>query len=227
VSENVSLGALFAEYEKNAAITILEAGSHDLEVKSCTVKGKGVVPVYSPVSGPNAGKRVMAGSISPGDTEGGQIAFFNKLGKFGLGKDYFALNPTLKDVANALIGRVIRVELGVKDWKGEPRNEMGFNIQLLNAPAVPAIGGGAPVPAAAPAVAPAPAPNPAVAEAPATAPAVAVVAAPAAAATAPAAPPVVAAPQTVAAPPVAPPAVPAPAPAPAPAAVVVADDPGF
>jgi len=141
VSNEQTLGALFAEYEQNAAITVLPAGKTKLEVTACTVRNKGVCPVYKVVEGPDAGKRAMAGGIYPGDTEGGRIAFFRKLEKFGLGKEFFQANPTLEDVAKALKGRVVVVDLSVKEWQGEPRNEMGFSIELVSAPSLPPVGG--------------------------------------------------------------------------------------
>lgn len=141
-----TLGALFAEYEKNSAVTVLDAGKYKLEVTNCSPRNNGVLPTYKLVEGPGAGARVFAGGIYPGETEGGRIAFFRKLEKFGLGKEFFGQNPTLEDVAKALVGRVIEADLEVGHWQGEPRNEMGFGIKLVSAPATPAVGG---VPAAA------------------------------------------------------------------------------
>lgn len=139
MSEN--LASLFAEYEKNAAITVLPKGTHRLKVASASAKNNGIQPVFTVQEGPDAGKRAMAGGIFPGTTEGGRIAFFRKLEKFGLGKDFFAKNPTLEDVAKALVGRVVDVDLDVKEWNGEDRNEMGFGIKLVDAPALPGVGG--------------------------------------------------------------------------------------
>lgn len=138
-----TLGQLFAEYEKTSAITVLPAGKHKLEVSTATVRGKGVIPTYKILEGPDTGKRAMAGVISPGDTEEGRVSFFRKLEKFGLGKEYFTSNPeaTLADIAKALVGRVVVLELAEKEWNGEPRNEMGFNIELVSSPPLPAVGG--------------------------------------------------------------------------------------
>lgn len=139
--DEVSLGHLFEEYEKNSKLTVLEAGNHTLKVTSCTTKNKGLIPVYTPVSGPNAGKRVMAGGIYPGETEGGRQAFFRKLEKFGIGAAFFKQSPSLADVAKAMIGRVVEVELEVESWNDEPRNALAFKIKLVSAPDLPSIGG--------------------------------------------------------------------------------------
>lgn len=149
-----TLGDLFAEYEKNSAVTILEAGKHTLEVATCTVRNNGLLPTYKILEGPDAGKRAMAGGIYPGETEGGRFAFFRKLEKFGLSKDFFSARPTLEDVATALKGRVVTLNLTISEWNGEPRNEMGFDIQLVSAPPLPGVQGipvsAAPVQSAAP-----------------------------------------------------------------------------
>lgn len=140
-NDSVDLGALFAEYERTSALTVLDPGKHKLKVASATVKSNGIQPVYEVVEGPQAGQRVMAGGIFPGDSEGGRQAFFRKLEKFGLNKDFFAQKPSLDDVRKALIGRVVIAELSVREWNGEPRNELAFGIKLVSAPALPSVGG--------------------------------------------------------------------------------------
>lgn len=156
MSENeVNLAALFEEYERTSKLTVLPEGKHKLKVTSCTVKNKGLQPVYEALEGPEAGSRVMAGGIFPGDSEGGRMAFFRKLEKFGLTKEYFAQRPSLDDVRKALVGRVIEADLTIREWNGEPRNELAFGIKLLESPPLPAVGG---VPQVATAPAPAPAP---------------------------------------------------------------------
>lgn len=159
-----TLGALFAEYEQNSDLTVLPADRYTLRVTSCTVRNNGLLPVYKVEEGPYAGKRVMAGGIYPGKTEGGRVAFFRKLQKFGLGKDFFSQNPTLQDVAKALNDRVVTIVLGVDTYQGEQRNEMGFDITLVSAPGTPVVGGST-VPSVAPqaaatSTAPQPAPTP-------------------------------------------------------------------
>lgn len=139
--DEVDLRSLFEEYERTAAVNVLEKGNHKLKITGCTPRGKGLFPVYTPAEGPGVGTRVLAGGIYPGDSEGGRIAFFRKLEKFGLGKEFFNQRPSLADVAKAMIGRVVIIELDVGEWQGDPRNEMGFNIQLVEAPPLPPVGG--------------------------------------------------------------------------------------
>lgn len=161
MAEDVNLQALFDEYERTSKLTVLPEGKHKLKVTSCTIKNKGLQPVFEtlePTPGADGkavepGSRVMAGGIFPGDTDGGRNAFFRKLEKFGLTKEYFAQRPSLEDVRKALIGRTIEADLTIKEWNGEPRNELAFGIKLLDAPPLPGIGG---VPQVTPAAAPTP-----------------------------------------------------------------------
>lgn len=146
MGEEFDLKSLFEQYEKTSAVTILPEGKHRLEVTGATVRNNGIMPSYKILEGPDSGKRALAGGIYPGSTEGGRIAFFRKLEKFGLGKEFFAQRPSLNDIAKALVGRVVIVELGVEDYLGEPRNSLSFNIELVSAPPVPAIGGSSAVP---------------------------------------------------------------------------------
>lgn len=158
MSDTVNLRDLFDAYEKESAVTILQPGKHRLKVKSAAPRGTGVLPIFTPVDGPDAGKTVMAGGIYQGDTDGGRNAFFRKLEKFGLGRDFFQTASTMKEIADALVGRVITADLTVKEWNGEPRNELGFGITLEDSPALPAPAGVPAVATAAPAATPPAAP---------------------------------------------------------------------
>lgn len=226
----VSVSDLYQTFEKDELV-VLPPGNHRLEVISCSVRnGNAVMPVFRAVGGPYAGKRVMCGQETL--TEKAASIFFRNMKGFGLEKSFFDTQPSMEQIAQALVGRVVDVELTIEPWKGEDRNKHGIGaVKLVGtkdaAGVLTEVGGGTtpaatPAPAAAaPAAAPAPAPAPAPAAAPEAAPAAEAPAetptpeaAPAPAA--PAAPPV---PAPAAAPAPTPEAVPAPAAAPeAPAA---------
>lgn len=141
--------------------------------------------------------------------------FFRKMAAMGISKDFFANNPSDSQVAQAMVDREFRAQVGNRTYQGEKKNEVkGFapiaQTGAAGAPTVPPAPTVTPPAHAAPVNA-----GPAVAPAPAPAPQAAAVAAPqeTAAPQAPApAPPVQ--PET---PPVpdTPPAPPAPAEAPA------------
>ncbi len=230
---SVNLGQMFAQYKEHDQLTAVEAGTYDLEIVSCKGLANGVRPVYKVVGAhPRAGAKVMAGGFYCSDAS--RSIFFRNMTCLGFDQNYFTQNPTFDDIAKALVGRVIKAELTVKQWQGEDRNEIPIGrIQLISAPPLPGVGGapmmaapatnGAAPPMAAPAVAPAPAvaaPAPApVAEVPVAAPAA--VAQPAPVVAPAPVPAAVAAPAPAA---VAPPSLPADAPV---AAGIPVTDPGF
>lgn len=231
-----SVADLYKSFEQDELV-VLPAGNHRLEIVSCSVKnGNAVMPLARAVGGPFAGKRVMFGGEHL--TEKAASIFFRNMKGYGLEKPFFdsishlEKEEFLAQIAQALVGRVVDMELTIDPYKGQDRNkhEIG-GIKLVGqkdsagqlvtvdgsaAPAAPA------APAAAPAATPPPAPAPAPEAAPAAPPAPAPVAPPEAApaAPAPAAPPAPPAPAPAAEPaPAAPPAPPAPAPAAEPAPV--------
>lgn len=235
----VSVSDLYQSYEKDELV-VLPAGNHRLEVISCSVRnGNAVMPVFRAVGGPYAGKRVMTGQETL--TEKAASIFFRNMKGYGLEKSFFDQSPTMEQIAQALVGRVVDMELTIEPYKGEDRNKHGIGAVKLvgtkdsagvltevgggTAPTVPEAQTAAPAPqqpAAAPAPAPAtPAPAPAAAPTPEAAPTPAEQPAqqeaPAEAAPAPAvpAPAPAPAPQPEAAPAPAAPAPAAPAPAPA------------
>ena len=107
----IDLRALFAEYANDVGLVELAPGSYRAEIVRCSSRKTSLVPVYKILDGPEAGKHAIVGRIHPGRTEGGRAAFFRKLEKFGLGREFFRTNPTLEDVARALVGCVGVVEV--------------------------------------------------------------------------------------------------------------------
>ena len=155
MSDSVTFAEMYAEHKRTSEVTVLEPGRYTLTVDGCTPRKSskgtwGLQPIYKLSAGPNAGARVMAGGIYPGEagSVGGRAAFFRKLQLFGLDENFFVNSigslsgeEAMKVIAKALIGRVIEAELTVSDFTGEPRNEMAFGIKLVSAPPLPSVGG--------------------------------------------------------------------------------------
>jgi hypothetical protein len=55
------------------------------------------------------------------DNDFAMSIFFRNMAAFGLDDQYFASNPTLDQVAAALVGRRANVELGIETYQGIPR----------------------------------------------------------------------------------------------------------
>lgn len=166
MSNTGTWAGLIEEAEKQGgALVNLEPGTYTLRIKSAKHYSdkQYLMPIFEVMSGEKAGVSVSVGVLSYKDTAISMT--FQKLAKFGLGKEFFATIPGPPDgwdeVGKALVGRVIEAELGVQG-KGQyaERNEFadyGKNIKLISAPDV----NGSTAPAAAP---PPAAPAPAVAD---------------------------------------------------------------
>jgi hypothetical protein len=166
VSDTTTFAEMYAEHKRTSEVTVLEPGRYQLTVDACiprkSAKGSwGLQPIYKLATGPDAGARVMAGGIYPGEagSAGGRAAFFRKLQLFGLDENFFVNSignlsgeDAMKVIAKALVGRVIEADLTISDFTGEPRNELAFGIKLISSPDLPSVGGVPNIPA--PAVAP-------------------------------------------------------------------------
>lgn len=180
-------------------------------------------------SGPYAKRKLWTNVVvAPGNQVALNI-FFRKMHAMGIAKEFFGANPSDSQVAEAMVGREFRAQVGNKMYQGEKRNEVkGFapvsataaagspavppppSIPTPSTPGVPVTAGAGVAPAPAPPAPAAAAAPPAPAPVPESAPAAPIQ---------PATPPVPDTPAPVAeAAPVAPPLPPAPPTEAAPAA---------
>jgi hypothetical protein len=165
----------------------LPDGDYDLVIVEATAKtsqsGKTMFAIKAQVqNGAHAKRLIWDNLVVTPDNNAALGMFFRKMMALGLGREFFATNPSNAQIEQAIRGRAFRAAVTSRTWQGQKKNE----IKNYYTSAIPAPG--APVAAAAPAPAPAPAPAAApVAEA-APAPAPAPEAAPAVAAAPPAAP---------------------------------------
>jgi hypothetical protein len=201
--------------EAGATLQPIPDGEYELQVTGAkamtTSNNKPMLSVrYQVTAGPHTSRPVWNNFIISRESPNALGFFFRHMNAHGLGAEYFQSNPSMEQVADALVGRQVHATIGHKPYQGETRNEVSkFTPTQVPGGVVPSpapVGGQFPVPStppvpAAPPVAAVP-PAPPVAAAPVTTP-------PPPAAPVPAAPPVAAAPV----------AAPAPAPAPEPVAV--------
>lgn len=154
-------------------------GTYDVEVETATATtsstGKPMIKlVLRIVTGPHATRQVFTQITLSADSAFSLAIFFRHMEAFGLGKDFFAGNPPMAQVAEALRGRTVRVDVGSRTFQGVERNEIkdylpggvgtpGFNPLASPVASVPGVvpGLGAPAPVVPPVVAgPAVAPTP-------------------------------------------------------------------
>lgn len=196
----------------------LPDGDYDFIITECEAKqattGKTMYVTKCAVeAGPHAKRLVWHNFVITPENPNALSWFFRNMNLFGLGREFFATNPSDNNVTAALVNKRFRGQLITRTWNNQDRNEIKqfFTARATVAgpgagPSAPATAPAAPAPAPAyaapaPATAAAPPPPPAMPPAPAPIQQQAAVAPPT-----PAAPPV-----TIAAPPPPPPPLAAPA----------------
>lgn len=144
---------------------VMECTKADLG-KASTTGNPMIKAQFKVVEGPAAGKTAFNNfNITP-DSDFALGIFFNQLAAFGIGDEFFASDPTPEQLAASLVGRRANVELGIRPWQGQDRNEFKNLRQLdglapMSQPVAAAIPGGGPaIPSATPSSgAPTPAPT--------------------------------------------------------------------
>ena len=204
------------------------AGDYDLKITAAEATKSGTgKPMWKLTTevegGPHSGRKIWTNQTLTTDNENALQIFFRQMAAAGLTSEFFRTKPTPQQIADALMNRRFRAKVAIREWQGQPRNEIKNWSAPRAASGAPPMPGATPPPAAAaappaappvapPAAAAPPAP-PAAPPAPPAPPAAPPVAAPAAPPAAPEPAPVTAA--APPAPPAAPPAPPAPPAAPA------------
>ena len=165
-----NLGAALTAFKEESEITLLEAGTHTIEItvsKAKESKAGPAITLFGKVyNGPQAGSRVGLGTLS--FSEKALWKTFPILRGLGINDDFVrqadSTAEPIKMIADALLGRVAEIKVIVDDYMGEPRNK-------IDAARLAEINTSAPAPPAAPAAVQLTQPVPAAAPAPARAPA--------------------------------------------------------
>ena len=142
----------------------LPDGDYDLKVIEATAKvaqsGKTMFAIKAQVqAGAHAKRLVWDNLVVTPDNAAALGMFFRKMAALGLGREFFASQPSNAQIEQAIQGRSFRAQVGSHTWNGSKKNEI--KMYYVGTPAASA------APAAAAAPAPAPAPAPAAAPAPA------------------------------------------------------------
>lgn len=170
---------------KSASFEALPTGDYDVETtKSEAVQSSNGRPMikatFKVIVGPHTNRNVVNNFVLSVDNPVALAIFFRQMKCFGLDDNFFAMlgdQGSLDSVANAMVGKRVRLTLGQRDWQGETRNEVKQVKPYTGAPGgmggpagpsmtgvpgpAPAAYGATPTPAPAPAQMPTPAPAPA------------------------------------------------------------------
>lgn len=118
-----------------ATAGLLPAGQYDIVISEATAtqsaNGKPMIKVkFRVTSGPHKDKPIWNQfTVSPESAMALRMFFLN-MAAFGLDANYFASNPSLDTVAQALLNRAAVVTLGVRAWQGQDRN----NVESISPP---------------------------------------------------------------------------------------------
>lgn len=133
----VNLQDMFSQYQREDEVTILEEGVYILEVARCSVRGDaGLLPIYRVIGGPYNGKTAMCGTMTLSDKS--RSIFFRNLKGFGINEEFIQQCSGFKDIADALVGRVVEMKVQKKPFQGQDRNSFPIGgVRLADANAAP------------------------------------------------------------------------------------------
>lgn len=113
----------------DAAFEPLPVGTYDVTVDTAEATqsstGKDMIKVkFKVLSGPHEGRGLFNQFVISPDSANALAFFFRHMAAFGLDDKYFAANPQLEAVAAALVGKVCRVKVSVREYQGQDRNQV-------------------------------------------------------------------------------------------------------
>jgi len=115
---------------KNAEdFTALPAGDYNCFVETAEAvtasTGKPMIKVtYRVEDGPKKGKKVFNNFVISVDNGQALGFFFRNMAAHGLARSWFENDPSMELVAQNLVGKRVRLRLGIRNWQGEDRNEV-------------------------------------------------------------------------------------------------------
>lgn len=117
---------------KSASFEALPIGDYDVETeKSEAVQSSNGRPMikatFKVIVGPHTNRKVINNFVLVIDNPVALSIFFRNMKCFGLDDNFFAMlgdQGSLDPVANAMIGKRVRLTLGQREWQGEMRNEV-------------------------------------------------------------------------------------------------------
>ena len=112
-----------------SAFSPLPAAEYDAIVDNCEAKrsssGKDMLAIrFAVETGPHAGRKVFSNFVISPDSSAALGFFFRKMAALGLDSEYFDRGPTLEAVASDLDGRRCRIQVTIREWNQQERNDI-------------------------------------------------------------------------------------------------------
>ena len=120
-------------------LTPLPPADYDFEITKSEAKqsgnGKQMWKITCRViSGPYQGRLVWSQLVLSPENPTALGIFFRQMAAIGIGKEYFAKDPSDHQLAEELIGKKFRGQIGIKAYQGTDRNELKSYSPLKSAP---------------------------------------------------------------------------------------------
>jgi hypothetical protein len=119
-------------------------GTYDVQVvegeAKTTSAGKDMIVVkFQIIGGPHGGRKVPNNFVISPENATALGFFFRHMRALGLDEDFFNKNPSPQQVASALVGKQCRIEVGVRQWNGEDREDVKKIMPPAEQAAVPLV----------------------------------------------------------------------------------------
>lgn len=133
MTEGINFADLVKEF--SGGFEPLAPGEYDVVVDTAesvlSKNGKQMIKVRFKIQGgPSSGRTVFWNAVfSPrrddgSVNEGALKAWFGNMSAFGLKTAFFSANPSMEQIADALIGKAVRVVLAIREWQGQEQNDV-------------------------------------------------------------------------------------------------------
>lgn len=117
---------------KSASFEALPNGDYDVETEKAEAvqssNGRPMIKAtFKVIVGPHTNRKVVNNFVLVVDNPTALAIFFRNMKCFGLDDNFFAMlgdQGSLDSVANAMVGKRVRLQLGQREWQGEMRNEV-------------------------------------------------------------------------------------------------------
>jgi hypothetical protein len=114
---------------EDAGFSNCPPGTYDVRVVEGVAKttsaGKDMLVVkFEIIGGPHGGRKVSNNFVISPENANALGFFFRHMRAMGLDNAYFSQNPTPQKVAADLVGKTCRIEVGIRVWNNEEREDV-------------------------------------------------------------------------------------------------------
>lgn len=125
---------------EDAGFSNCPPGTYDVKVVAAEAKstsaGKDMIVVkFEIIGGPHGGRKVPNNFVISPENANALGFFFRHMRALGLDNTYFGSNPSPQQLAQDLVGRTCRIEVGTRTWNGEEREDVKKIMPSAGVPA--------------------------------------------------------------------------------------------